>query len=68
MMMMVIMIMMMFMMMMIMMMMIQSDRPGSQYWNSGMVAGHSELAKLLGMSISHFTEAAGHNKVCNGLH
>ena len=41
----------------------QSDRPSSQYWNAGMVAGHSDLARKFGICISHLTEQSNHNKV-----
>lgn len=40
----------------------QSDRPTSQYWSTGSIASHSDLAKELGVSISHMTEQAMHNK------
>ena len=41
----------------------QSDRPTSQYWNTGMVAGHRDLANKYSIVISHITEQASHNKV-----
>ena len=46
---------------------LQSDRPSSQYWNSGMVAAHRALAAELNLVISHMTEQASHNKVMYGL-
>ena len=42
---------------------LQTDRPSSQFWNSGMVRGHLELAKQFNVSISHITEQSMHNKV-----
>ena len=41
----------------------KSDRPTSQYWNTGMVAGHRDLAKKYNIPITHVTEQASHNKV-----
>ena len=47
---------------------IQTDRPSSQFWNSGMVAAHSELSREFGVPISHITEQSRHNKVGQILH
>jgi hypothetical protein len=44
---------------------IQTDRPSSQFWNSGMARGHLELAEEFGTSISHISEQSMHNKVRN---
>lgn len=41
----------------------QTDHPTSQYWNTGMVAAHRELAAEFNISIAHFTEMSSHNKV-----
>ena len=42
----------------------QTDRPSSQYWNSGMVRAHKELAQEFNVSITHISEQSCHNKVC----
>ena len=42
----------------------QTDRPVSEYWNSGMVQGLRDLAIEFGVTIAHFTEQSHHNKVC----
>ena len=41
----------------------QTDRPSSQYWNSGMVRAHKELAQEFNVSITHISEQSCHNKV-----
>ena len=41
----------------------QTDRPSSQYWNSGMVRGHKELSQDFKVSITHISEQSCHNKV-----
>ena len=42
---------------------IKSDRPSSQFWNSGMVLGLRQLSGEYGIPISHITEQSMHNKV-----
>ena len=42
---------------------LQSDRPSSQYWNSGMVAANRNLSSELNLVISHMSELSSHNKV-----
>ena len=41
----------------------QTDRPSSQFWNSGMLRGHRRLAMKHQVTIRHFTEQSMHNKV-----
>ena len=41
----------------------QTDRPGSQFWNSGMIASYSELAQEFGIPVIAITEQSSHNKV-----
>jgi hypothetical protein len=45
---------------------VQTDRPSSQYWNSGMARGHLELASDFSTSISHMSEQSCHNKFSDG--
>lgn len=41
----------------------KTDRPSSQFWNSGMVLGTKELVDEFRMPITHITEQSMHNKV-----
>ena len=41
----------------------KTDRPSSQFWNSGMIHATKELASEFGIPITHITEQAMHNKV-----
>ena len=41
----------------------QTDRPSSQFWNSGMLRGHRRLAVKHRVTIRHITEQSMHNKV-----
>ena len=41
----------------------KTDRPSSQFWNSGMVLATKELVEEFGIPISHITEQSMHNKV-----
>ena len=41
----------------------QTDRPSSQFWNSGMLRGHQRLAIKHQVTIRHITEQSMHNKV-----
>ena len=41
----------------------KTDRPSSQFWNSGMVLATRELVKEFGIPITHITEQSMHNKV-----
>ena len=41
----------------------KSDRPSSQFWNSGMVLAMRELVEEFGIPITHITEQSMHNKV-----
>ena len=41
----------------------KTDRPSSQFWNSGMVHATKELASEFAIPITHITEQAMHNKV-----
>ena len=42
---------------------LQTDRPVSEYWNSGMVQALRDLAMEFKVNFVHFTEQAHHNKV-----
>ena len=42
---------------------IQTDRPSSQFWNSGMVLAHREMVAEFDVPITHITEQSMHNKV-----
>ena len=44
---------------------LQTDRPRTEYWNSGLVQALRDLAKKYGLAFVHFTEQAHHNKVNN---
>ena len=41
----------------------KTDRPSSQFWNSGMVIAVKELVEEFGIPITHITEQSMHNKV-----
>ena len=41
----------------------QTDRPSSQFWNSGMVLAHKEMVAEFDVPITHITEQSMHNKV-----
>jgi hypothetical protein len=41
----------------------KTDRPSSQFWNSGMVLATKELVAEFGIPITHITEQSMHNKV-----
>jgi hypothetical protein len=45
----------------------QTDRPTSQFWNSGSIHNSRRLVQEFGIKITHMTEQSCHNKVCNIL-
>ena len=42
---------------------IQTDRPRTEYWNSGLVQALRDLAMEFKITFVHFTEQSHHNKV-----
>lgn len=42
---------------------LKTDRPTSEYWNSGMIQALRDLSMEFQINISHFTEQSHHNKV-----
>ena len=42
---------------------LQTDRPRTEYWNSGLVQALRDLAIEFQISFVHFTEQSHHNKV-----